>query len=56
MATGKAGTVTKLTEWLLIALAVIPYVIGYIVGVIVRITLWTVAAIMTGYHAGRGDE
>lgn len=56
VATGKAGTVTKLGEWLLIALAAIPYVIGWIIGVIVRITLWTIAAVLAGYHAGRGDD
>lgn len=40
----------------LTVLAVVPYAVGWLVGVLVRLTLWIVAAVIAGYHAGRGKD
>jgi hypothetical protein len=40
----------------LTVLAIVPYALGWLVGIVVRLTLWLVAAVIAGYHAGRGEE
>jgi hypothetical protein len=40
----------------LTVLAIVPYAVGWLVGIVVRLTLWLVAAVIAGYHAGRGEE
>ena len=47
---------SAVNEWALVAVAAVPYLVGYIAGVIVRLCVWLVAAIIAGYKAGRGNE
>ena len=46
----------RLLDAALVALAVIPYALGWLVGVIVRLSLWIVAAVVAGYKAGRSER
>jgi ABC-type proline/glycine betaine transport system permease subunit len=49
-----AAAVTMLGELALLLMALPLYGLGWLAGVIVRVTLWTVAAIVEGYQAGLG--
>jgi hypothetical protein len=44
----------NLRRWLLIALAFMPFALGWLAGWLARIVVLIIAAVLEGYAAGRG--
>lgn len=54
--TAMARTLTpqRLKGWMVYALALLPFILGWLLGVIVRLVIWVIAAMLAGFQAGRG--